>query len=387
MAEALSSERRYPEVDDSRSPYERDRDRVLYTSALRRLAETTQVFPSRAGHVYHNRLTHTLEVAQLARRIAELHQTGADPAACEAAAWAHDLGHPPFGHNGEAELDRVLRETWPQSDGYEGNAQSFRVVVRLAVRREAPLGLNLTRASLRGILKYPRLRGDGTDDKFGAYRTEAESLEWAMEGLPKGRPSPEAQIVDFADDVAYSVHDLFDFTRARLIPMHTLSKGGDEWHAFLAEAGLRGLESDEVFERWVRPFPLEGEFDGSRSHRAGLRAYTSGMIGRLVEHGARAEQGNLVLTHETRVALTVLKQLTVRYVMLDPGLAPAKAKQREVVAQLAAWYADGDGHNLPIEAREQLEAGQPLYRAVADAVASLTEPEAERLADRLRCGM
>lgn len=378
-------ERRLPDGPDSRSPYERDRDRILYTSALRRLAETTQVLPASAGHVYHNRLTHTLEVAQLARRIAECHPTGADPAACEAAAWAHDLGHPPFGHTGEAELDRVLRSIWPEGDGYEGNAQSFRIVTRLAVRREGVRGLNLTRATLRGVLKYPWIRAAHTGAKFGAYRTESAELAWAMAGLPAGEQSTEARVVDFADDVAYSVHDLFDFTRAGLIPMHLLRTGAAEWAAFCeaAQTDLDGSQLEDVFEAWVRPFPLSAPFDGSRADRAALRAFTSGMIHAFVEEGAGASQGRLDVAPATRDAIEVLKQLTVHFVMMHPGLMPVKQEQREVLARLTEWFAAEDGRNLRTEAREQLEAGQPLERAVADEVASLTESEAVSLAERL----
>ncbi|MGE0000759.1 MAG: deoxyguanosinetriphosphate triphosphohydrolase family protein [Fimbriimonadaceae bacterium] len=385
MLGAAPHERRLADGPDSRSPYERDRDRILYTSALRRLAETTQVLPASAGHVYHNRLTHTLEVAQLARRIAECHPTGADPAACEAAAWAHDLGHPPFGHTGEAELDRVLCSIWPEGDGYEGNAQSFRIVTRLAVRRDGVLGLNLTRATLRGILKYPWMRDASTGSKFGAYHTEAAELAWVMEGMPGSEPSIEARIVEFADDVAYSVHDLFDFTRAGLIPMHLLSHRGSEWSEFSATCldTIGGTELESVFEDWIRPFPLHGAFDGSRANRADLRAYTSSMIHAFVEEGATAEAGSLTVSHATRAAIEVLKQLTVHFVMQHPGLRPVKDRQRAIVARLTEWFADANGRNLRTEAREQLEAGQPLERAVADEVASLTEAEAEELASRI----
>ncbi|MCC6404089.1 MAG: dNTP triphosphohydrolase [Fimbriimonadaceae bacterium] len=382
MIPAPLDERRHPDSTDSRTPFERDRDRVLYTSALRRLAETSQVLPASAGHVYHNRLTHTLEVAQLARRIAERHETGADPAACEAAAWAHDLGHPPFGHTGEAELDRVLLERWPEGDGYEGNAQSFRIVTRLAVRREGCPGLNLTRGSLRGILKYPWLRTSRPEAKFGAYRTEAEELRWAVLGLKPGEPAIEAQVVEFADDVAYSVHDLFDFIRAGLIPMDRLQQGGDEWESFASAvpATMDGSALAEVFQEWVRPYPLRAPFDGSSTDRALLRTYTGGMIHRFVEGGTTPEPGRLEINASAKAALIALKHLALHYVMMHPGLEAVKVEQRALVARLTHWLAEDEGRHLGIEAREQLETGQPLDRAVADAVAGLTESEAERLA-------
>ena len=167
MASRSRTERFYPpsdRTDDHRGPFQRDRDRIIYTSAFRRLAWVTQVVSAYEGDPFHNRLTHTLEVAQIGKRLAEklLDEQpeeataigGLDPEVVEAAALAHDLGHPPFGHAAERELDRLVRESGT-SDGFEGNPQSFRVVTKLSVKgRESP-GLNLTRATLDAILKYP----------------------------------------------------------------------------------------------------------------------------------------------------------------------------------------------------------------------------------------
>lgn len=381
-------ERRHPDgPPDGRSPGQRDRDRILYTSALRRLAETTQVMPARAGHVYHNRLTHTLEVAQLARRIAErvARETPdlppPDSDSCEAAAWAHDLGHPPYGHTGEAALDAALRRRWPEGDGYEGNAQTFRIVTRLAVRAEGQPGLNLTRRTLQAVLKYPWLRGARTGHKFGAYRTEEADFRWAVED--REGPSIEAQIVDAADDVAYSVHDLFDFTRAGLIPLHILRRPSSEATQLLAATaaanpGLSPQAIEHAQRDHLARYPLDGPFDGTTGHRAALRSFTSSLIAALVRRGMRLESRGLVRTEAAEAAIALFQQATVQYVLDDPALAPAKERQRRVVEALVEWYADGS--RLPVAAREQLEAGQPLDRAVADAVASLTEAEADQAA-------
>jgi dGTPase len=381
-------ERRHPDgPPDGRSPAQRDRDRILYTSALRRLAETTQVMPARAGHVYHNRLTHTLEVAQLARRIAERagredpDVPAPDPDACEAAAWAHDLGHPPYGHTGEAALDAALRSRWPEGDGYEGNAQTFRIVTRLAVRSSLHPGLNLTRRTLAATLKYPWLRGGRPGHKFGAYRTEEADFHWAVQGNEE--PSVEAQVVDAADDVAYSVHDLFDFTRAGLIPLHLLRHSDQEAESLLAATAAANPDiPQEAIERARRNhlarYPLDAPFDGSMAHRAALRSYTSSLIAALVRRGMRLGSSGLVRDEEASAALALFQQATVHYVLEDPAIAPAKARQRQVIETLVAWYADGS--RLPVAAREQLEEGQPIDRAVADAVASLTEAEADQAA-------
>ena len=158
--------------DDQRDPGQRDRDRILYTSAFRRLAGITQVAAPSEPYAVHNRLTHSLEVAQIGRRLAErllaeaealrLDVSNLNPDVVEAAALAHDLGHPPFGHIAEDELDHLVRVASSGNDdleGFGGNAQSFRIVTYLAVRHERFPGLNLTAATLDAILKYPWLRG------------------------------------------------------------------------------------------------------------------------------------------------------------------------------------------------------------------------------------
>jgi dGTPase len=170
---------------DQRTPGQRDRDRIMNTSAFRRLAGVTQVVSAAEGHVFHNRLTHSLEVAQIGRRIAErlldkergvANQIGGiDPEIVEGAALAHDLGHPPFGHIAEQELDALLiREG--VSDGFEGNPQTFRVLTRLSVRSVDFVGLNLTRASHDAVMKYPWALDPAAPEKnrkWGYYSLES----------------------------------------------------------------------------------------------------------------------------------------------------------------------------------------------------------------------
>jgi dGTPase len=202
------------QVPDWREPAERDCDRILYSSAFRRLTGVTQVVAADEGHVFHNRLTHSLQVSQVARRLAErlirkdksltLRVGGIDPDVAQAAGLAHDLGHPPFGHVAEDELDHLVSEVHAVPDGFEGNAQSFRIVNALAHRAPPPHppGLNLTPATLNAILKYPWFRELDPDDdskpatefdpasggktlktkkarKFGAYRLERDQFNAA----------------------------------------------------------------------------------------------------------------------------------------------------------------------------------------------------------------
>ena len=198
------AKRKFSEADvhgEHRTPFERDRDRLLYTEALRRLAGVTQVVRPAEGHVFHNRLTHTHEVAQLARRLAQrISRTadkelleelgGLDPEVAEAAALAHDLGHPPFGHVAETELDRLIIAALEESSatkkggmqvaGFEGNAQSFRIVTKLAIRSFDGFGLNLTRATLNGLLKYPWQKSSSAPKrhKYGVYPSEVDFFRW-----------------------------------------------------------------------------------------------------------------------------------------------------------------------------------------------------------------
>jgi dGTPase len=227
---------------DQRTSAQHDRDRILHTTAFRRLSDVTQVVNPREGQVYHNRLTHTLKVAQVGRRIAERLLSdksltdvinrlgGLDPDVVEAAALAHDLGHPPFAHTGETVLKELVQQY--NADGFEGNAQSFRIVTKLAISRINYSGLNLSRATLRAILKYPWYRGAAPNpdyntryEKWGVYRSEKKYFEAVQElrgGPEKGVQSLEAAIMDLADDIAYATHDVEDFYRAGLIPLHHL---------------------------------------------------------------------------------------------------------------------------------------------------------------------
>ena len=196
-----------------RSAFERDRARVLHSSALRRLGAKTQVVAPFSDDFVRTRLTHSLEVAQVGRELGAA--LGCDPNVVDTACLSHDLGHPPFGHNGEKVLDQLADEC----GGFEGNAQTLRLLTRLETKtfraNGASAGLNLTRATLDATIKYPWTRPEAPltregrpTRKFGVYADDEPVYRWVRDGREDCATLLETQGMDLADDVGYSVHDV-----------------------------------------------------------------------------------------------------------------------------------------------------------------------------------
>ncbi len=406
---------------DQRTQAQRDRDRVLYASALRRLSGVTQVVTPSEHRVFHNRLTHTLKVAQVGRRLAEVvlkdprsgpelaeELGGVDPEVVEAAALAHDLGHPPFGHIAEDELnDLVGRERY--ADGFEGNAQSFRIVTKLAVRHIQIPGLNLTRATLSAILKYPWLYQPGKD-KWGAYSSEEPDLLFARhgrDGTDMAR-TLEAQLMDWADDVTYAIHDVEDFYRAGLIPLDRVVSDKAERRRFMEKALPEVMKKSEfseddltaAFERVVNPAPITAAYRGGRMQRAHVRSFTAGLIDRCVSAVTlrRPSTGDSRLINiepvEVEMEVKMFKALTRHYVINNPTLATQQYGQRSVIRELyrmlkkeACANPDEQAGIFPEPYQEELgQAGndEERTRVVVDLIASLTDQQALQLHHRLK---
>jgi dGTPase len=409
-----------PRAGDDRNDFQRDRDSILYSSALQRLSTTTQVVSGEQGRVFHNRLTHTLQVAQVGRRLAEklkLKQEvlaahyGLNEDVCEAACLAHDLGHPPFGHLAEMTLNELSREM-TDGQGFEGNAQSFRIVTVLAFRSEKFEGLNLTKQTLRGILKYPWTnsaeRAHDKQEKWGAYDSEIKHFQAAVgrEGHGPYPRSVEAELMDWADDLTYAIHDAEDFYRAGLIPLHLLrsisgianSSERDNFLNYVSEkkarlaelSGCSSVDLDSMLRELLATFfTLSGPYQGTREDRSKLRTFTSELVGRYIngiELIAEGPDGKKVSAdQELKREIALLKQLTWYYVIDGPGLTLQKHTQRKMITNLYEIFLnEAKKHRpsnlLPPYCQDRLKMagdrdGDSPARVVVDLIAGMTESQ------------
>ncbi len=372
-----------------RTPFQRDRARVLHSSALRRLAAKTQVVEIGQADFPRTRLTHSLECAQIGRELGAA--LGCDPDLVDAACLAHDLGHPPFGHNGESALAQVAAGC----GGFEGNAQSLRLLTRIEAKVPGA-GLNLTRATLDATLKYPWLASqpEAGGGKYGCYDDDAEIFGWIRQGAPDGRACLEAQVMDWADDVAYSVHDLEDGLHSGLIKLGQLhDPDARRQVAILTQAeycppgAVTADELCEIFDRLLELSCWPRRFDGEPQTVAAVKNLTSELIGRFCDAALLATRPagstplaryahDLEVPRPQRMECALLKGVTAFYVMGRAGAVAVQARERAVLTELAAALAAGGPEVLdPFFRPEYESAGSDAgrLRVVVDQISSLTD--------------
>lgn len=393
--------------EEHRGAFARDRARVLHSAALRRLADKTQVVGPRDGDTPRTRLTHSLEVGQIARGIGG--GLGIDPDLCDMAGLTHDIGHPPYGHNGETALNQVAQGC----GGFEGNAQTLRILTFLEPKvigdNEESFGLNLTRAALDAACKYPRVKTnpDGSQNrKYGCYDEDAEILQWVRAGHSDDVPPIEAQVMDWSDDIAYSVHDVEDGIISRRISLNVL------WDlvelANLADQGAKafGGSAVELLEaadslRRLDVINAVGSFDYTLRSYASLKKMTSELVGRYVGATVKAteegnaeliaagelgrENGRLYVPALARAEVKLLKTIAVLYVMDEPAHLRRQDRQRDRIFRVYDYLSAGAPGSLDAMFAgwwRRGESDSARDRVVIDQIASMTESRLERLAHR-----
>jgi dGTPase len=383
-----------PAKRPGRTEFMRDRARLIHSAALRRLAAKTQVAVPWENDFQRTRLSHSLECAQIGREFGA--SLGADPDLIDTACLAHDLGHPPFGHNGEAALAEVAKSI----GGFEGNAQTFRILTRLEAKTyeaERSVGLNLTRASLDACSKYPWSASENSK-KFGVYEDDLEIFNWMRQGAPKGKRTFEAQIMDWSDDVSYSVHDFEDAIVASHLSVPEIEGDLEEIYQIMAKSYLDASKSecDAALARLQNLSCWPKEFDGMHRDLARLKDSTSQLIGRFVfesEKATRAKYGegelkrfeaDLVIPREQEVEVALLKAISAFYLIQAPEAQARYAKQRQVINELVEMILQAGPSVLDtVFLNAWHDAPENRLRVVIDQVASLTDPAAYSLHARL----
>lgn len=382
-----------------RTEFARDRARIIHSFALRRLAAKTQVAVPWLADFPRTRLSHSLECAQVGRELGWA--LGADPDLMEGACLAHDIGHPPFGHNGEDALNAVSETC----GGFEGNAQSFRLLVRLEAKTVdgsgRSVGLNLTRASLDAATKYPWPRALNLR-KFGVYDDDQEVFDWVRIGAPVGEQSMEAQIMDWSDDVAYSVHDLEDALVTGHVKLEHLSDDLADLFAVAHDSYMGDMTEHEAQDALAALQALScwpKNYDGSHRHLARLKDLASQLVGRFALAAESATRdlygdgpltrynGNLVVPRAQRIEVAILKSIATYYVINAAASQERYADQQIVIKELVELVLSQAPASLDsffLDDWSRAMSDSQKLRVVVDQVASLTDPGAYALHAKLK---
>jgi dGTPase len=392
----------------ARTEFARDRARVTHSSALRRLGAKTQVLQPGTNDFARTRLTHSLEVAQVGREMAV--EFGIDPDIVDTACLAHDLGHPPFGHNGEKGLNEWAKDF----GGFEGNAQTLRLLTRIEQKvyskEGVAFGLNLTRASLDASCKYPWTREFAVQDsgadrsiKFGVYEDDVPVFEWLRIGAKDRVKCFEAQIMDFSDDVAYSVHDFEDAVVEGFIKLEEL-KGSSQEAAIVKEierwnggnistdhlaAALDRLQANQY---WLQ------SYSGTPREAGQLKNLTSSVIGSFVSRTTEATfqanadslfaryAGDVVVPIEVEAEIAIFKGLASYFLMSLDERVGYYEDQRTLLKELADVLLASNGEYLDgysQEAWSRAKNDTEKHRVIVDQIAVLTDAAASKMHEAL----
>jgi dGTPase len=387
-----------PAKRGGRTEFARDRARIIHSFALRRLAAKTQVAVPWATDFPRTRLSHSLECAQVGRELGAA--LGADPDLMEGACLAHDIGHPPFGHNGEEALNQIAASC----GGFEGNAQSIRLLIRLEAKTVLPdgksIGLNLTRASLDAATKYPWSRAVNAR-KFGVYEDDLEIFNWYRSGVESGKTSMEAQIMDWSDDVAYSVHDLEDSLVSGQVKLDQLSNDLPKLFKVAQQMYLADITESEMQSALAALQKLScwpRYYDGTHRSLARLKDLASQLIGRFAQAAEVATQekygdgdltrynANLVVPRAQRVEVALLKSMAGHYVINASDSQIRYGEQQRLLTELVEAILESAPTTLEsffLQDWQNAQTDQARLRVVIDQVASLTDPGAVALHKRL----
>jgi dGTPase len=344
--------RRYPEPDHPyRNPFQRDRDRVVHSRAFRRLEAKTQVFTPGLSDHFRNRLTHTIEVAQIARTLAGV--LGLDEDLTEALALAHDIGHPPFAHAGEEALNREMQRF---GERFDHNLHALRIVETFEQRYARFPGLNLSFEVREGMVKHSRDFGPGEFPEFDEY-------------LPGLRPVLEAQLIDLADEVAYNTADVDDAFSAGMLSAEDLAGHVPQYRPIFeaVETQFPGATSRERFQEALRQLIdllVSGLIEGTVEAAAQARVADAGEV--------RAYPRRIVsFTPEAAEASLALKRFLHAQVYASAALSADRSRSMTMIAELFQWFVEAP-ERLP-EGYSTRAASEPAYRVVCDYLAGMTD--------------